>query len=122
MISNFSFEKSNRLLNKNDFQNLRSGSRFFISDILLFHVKENQFDHARLGLAVSRKYGNAIKRNKFKRLVREAFRVNPKRNQNNDILVLPNLRKIKSQKLSYEEIESKINKAIKNGFDKDFKR
>ncbi len=122
MISNFSFEKSNRLLNKNDFQNLRNGSRFFISDILLFHVKENQLNHSRLGLAVSRKYGNAVKRNSFKRIVRESYRKNPNRNLSQDILVLPNLKKIKMRRMSHEEIENRITRALEVAFDKDFKR
>jgi len=42
-------------------------------------------------LAVSRKYGNAVKRNYFKRVFREAMRTNPIRNMGVDILVIPQI-------------------------------
>jgi ribonuclease P protein component len=35
---------------------------------------ENNLNHPRLGLAVSRQLGNAVARNRWKRLIREAFR------------------------------------------------
>jgi ribonuclease P protein component len=36
---------------------------------------ENDLAHGRLGLSVSRKYGKAAARNRWKRLVRESFRL-----------------------------------------------
>ena len=44
---------------------------------------------ARLGLAVSRRYGSAVQRNRFKRIVREAFRGRRDDLPIVDLLVMP---------------------------------
>lgn len=45
------------------------------SDLLLF-IAENNCGHPRLGISVSKTCGNAVLRNRAKRLIREAFRKN----------------------------------------------
>ena len=57
---------------------------------LLVYVCENQLGHPRLGLSVSRKVGNAVVRNRWKRLIREAFRLNVARlPEGVDLVVIP---------------------------------
>ncbi len=58
--------------------------------ILLVYARQNQFTHPRLGLSVSRKVGAAVLRNRWKRLIREAFRLNLARlPQGTDLVVIP---------------------------------
>ena len=44
------------------------------SSFLVIYAKPNELRFSRLGLAVSRKIGNAVIRNKIRRLLREAMR------------------------------------------------
>jgi ribonuclease P protein component len=44
------------------------------ASLIRFEIGSSNFPVPRLGITVSRKYGNAVCRNRFKRLVREAFR------------------------------------------------
>ncbi len=58
-------------------------------------VVKNRLPHARLGLSVSKKVGGAVRRNKIKRMIREAFRLTrweiEARAGGVDVVVIPNL-------------------------------
>lgn len=72
----FALTKKERLLNRTDFVNLnRSGKRYHTRHFLVI-FKKNGLGITRLGVTVSKKTGNAVKRNRTKRLIREFFRLN----------------------------------------------
>lgn len=71
-----SFSKCERLLNRADFVNPnRSGIRYN-TKYFIFILKQNGLGITRLGVTVSKRVGNAVKRNRVKRLIREFFRLN----------------------------------------------
>ena len=70
-----SFPKEERLLNRKDFVNLnRLGKRYHTGHFTVI-FKKNRLGITRLGITISKKTGNAVERNKIKRLVREFYRL-----------------------------------------------
>lgn len=68
------FPKTARLLSRKDFSFIRKqGSRIW-SQSLVASVHVSTQPRKRLGLSVSKRYGNAVQRNRFKRRIRELFR------------------------------------------------
>jgi len=71
----FSFPKRKRILKRADFVNLnRSGKRHH-SEHFLVIFKENGLGFTRLGITATKKTGNAVRRNRIKRQIREFFRL-----------------------------------------------
>ena len=75
MMANFRFPKSSRLLRTAEFDRVFERRRSQGNDVLVVYGCENNLPTSRLGLVVSRKCGNAVVRARWKRCLREAFRI-----------------------------------------------
>lgn len=70
------FSADLRLRSKLQFDAVHAGGRRIDDRFFALRVKANGLSHARVGLAVAVKTaGNAVKRNRLRRLVRESFRL-----------------------------------------------
>jgi ribonuclease P protein component len=74
-MTEFNFSKSRRLLKAAEFDRVFHRRRSQSDSLVVVYACENDLPHARLGLVVSRKCGNAVVRNRWKRCLRDAFRL-----------------------------------------------
>jgi ribonuclease P protein component len=69
------FPQTHRLKTPAEFERCYARKRSASDGVLIVYACENDRAHPRLGCSVSRKVGNAVVRNRYKRLFREAFRL-----------------------------------------------
>lgn len=84
------FPKEARLLCSAQFRRVFDLKQSVSDDMLILYAAANELEQSRLGLAVSKKIGNAVVRNIWKRQIRESFRLQQATlPQGLDYIVLP---------------------------------
>ena len=111
------FSKSLRLRSTGQFQSVFAARRSVADHLLILFATPNELPHCRLGLSVSKKIGNAVIRNCWKRQIREAFRKSKSALPGGlDLVVLPqrsvDVRVVKHLEYSLKSLVTKIAKRI----------
>jgi len=74
MVKQFSFPKEKRLVSNRQFKAVLARGLRLSNGLLTLYMAQNDCGYPRLGVSVSKSCGNAVARNRLKRLLRETFR------------------------------------------------
>ena len=102
------FPKYCRLRKREDFRKVKNGHCRFSGEGLVIDTCASQ-KGPRLGITAPRSYGNAVLRNRFKRLVREVFRTYRHLLPPLDLVVLP---KKGAKPVSWERVQTDFSQFI----------
>lgn len=88
-MSHNSFTKENRLITEKDFSHVYRDGRRFEGDFFVFYLLNKEEGKPRIGIVTSKHIGNAVERNRVKRIIRESFRKNKSIFDSYDFIVKP---------------------------------
>jgi len=71
----YTLKKSNKLKSKKSFQFVYGNGRAVVDPMSVFYILADQGEDLKIGLAVGKKLGCAVVRNRVKRVMREVFRM-----------------------------------------------
>ena len=99
--------KFSESLKKNrDFQNVYRNGKSFANRYLVMYVLGNGTEHNRLGISVSKKVGNSVKRHRITRLIREVYRLREDTfNSGLDVVVIA---RVSAKDISYHQVENSL--------------
>ncbi len=113
----FTLSKAERISNSRDFSRIfRRGKRIKFPGFTLV-VLPNNLPFSRMGIAVGKRFGKAVKRNRAKRICRELFRLNKYRIPGGfDIVFLPHQEILEASWYKLQENMCKAGKIIERSF------
>lgn len=103
-----------KAVNKNtEFNRAYRKGQSFVDKTCVVYVIKNRYGHARFGITASKKVGNAVKRNRARRVIRESVRqLNIDKTQSIDIIIVARSRTpYVKQQVVYGQLKALCEKA-----------
>jgi len=105
----FGLSKKERLTKQKDYRIVYAAKRTYSDGRLRIYVRRNGLDYSRIGYSIGKRMGGAVKRNRLKRLVREAYRKNKSQLPKGfDFVVIPR----SDGEYSLDEISASLKKLL----------
>lgn len=111
--------KINAICENRDYRRIYSRGKSIVTPSVVIYISKNRRQELRVGITTSKKIGNAVKRNRARRVIREAVReLLPNIKKGNDIIIVARaktpyqksthikailLKQLKSSGIYYEE-------------------
>lgn len=110
IFNRFTFKKEERLLRRAEFLTVTEGGKKVHTRNFIIFTRPNNLSFSRIGITVSRKVGNAVRRNRVKRVVREFFRLNKAKIEKGiDIVVIA---KREAVGIGFSEVSLELSRAL----------
>lgn len=110
------FPKSARLLQSPAFSRVINRGSGAADGVLVVNVLPNGCESSRFGITVARRTGNAVCRNRWKRLIREAIRHSRHRLPGGyDVVIRPKRGAVADHRAIRRSLESLVRRAIRRG-------
>lgn len=103
--------KEETLRNSREFRVVYDGGKSFANKYLVLFFKENSLTYNRVGFVTTKKLGNSVARNKFKRRLKEAYRKHKDRVKKGYDIIL--LSRAGAGEIDYRQIESALKHIMK---------
>lgn len=106
------FENTDGIKKDSEFRRVYKHGKSFANRYLVIYVLKNRLGTSRVGISISKKVGNAVTRNRIRRLIKENYRLNidEKIKPGYDIVFIA---RVSSSNAGFEEIDKSIKQLAK---------
>jgi len=108
MVKKHSFSREDKLVKRCQFKKVYSSGKKFVGNLLVLYILEVPEVEKKIGITVTKRIGNAVVRNRIKRLVRESYRLIKQDLSSNIHLVFIARELSGKKKLSFADINKEI--------------